>query len=295
MPAKNLVANKRPSFVSTQVSEARRYYLDLQPKPTRDITIVCGGCERVRPDYLVQRRSFPYFAIEFVAEGEGMLLLGKKKVRLRPGVAFAYGPGVAHVIRTEEASPMLKYYVDFVGRRAARLLAGSAVAPGKFVQVSAVGEIREVFERLQRHGAKEPPFGPAVCAALLPLLLLLIDENAVPYAETDPRALATYQRAREIIGNRYLEFRTLEETARACGVNLSYLCRLFQRFDHQTPYRHLLRLKMNRAAERLLDSGLLVKEVAAEMGFSDPFNFSRSFKASFGVSPENFVRHGRRQ
>jgi AraC-like DNA-binding protein len=117
----------------------------------------------------------------------------------------------------------------------------------------------------------------------------------VPYAETDPRALATYQRAREIIGNRYLEFRTLEETARACGVNLSYLCRLFQRFDHQTPYRHLLRLKMNRAAERLLDSGLLVKEVAAEMGFSDPFNFSRSFKASFGVSPENFVRHGRRQ
>lgn len=51
---------------------------------------------------------------------------------------------------------------------------------------------------------------------------------------------------------------------------------------------------MNRAAERLLDSSLLVKEIAAEMGFSDPFNFSRTFKASFEVSPENFVRQGRR-
>ncbi len=295
MSAKSPPAEKRPSFVSTQVTAARRYYLDLQPKPTRDITVVCGGCERVRPEYLVQRRTFPYYAVEFVAEGEGTLMLGKQRLHLRPGVAFAYGPNVAHTIRTEAASPMLKYYVDFVGGRAGQLLARSPVSPGKLVQVSAPGEIREIFESLQRHGAGESPYGPALCAALLPVLLLLIEEKAVPYAEADPRALATYQRARAIIGERFLEFRTLDEAARACGVNLSYLCRLFQRFDHQTPYRHLLRLKMNRAAERLLDSGLLVKEVAAEMGFSDPFNFSRTFKANFGVSPENFVRQGRRQ
>ena len=107
-------ATRRPSFVSTQVAEARRYYLDLQPQPTHDITVVCGGCERVRPDYIIQRRTFPYYAVEFVAEGEGDLVLAGKRCRLRPGIVFAYGPGIAHTIRTAPERPMLKYYVDFV-------------------------------------------------------------------------------------------------------------------------------------------------------------------------------------
>ena len=285
---------KRPSFVSTQVTEARRYYRDLKPKPTRDITVVCGGCERVRPDYVIERRTFPYFGVEFVAEGEGTLRLANRECRLRPGVAFAYGPGIPHTIRTESARPMLKYYVDFVGRRAGLLLAQSPVGPGKVVQVSAPGEICEIFESLQQNGSSESPFGPALCAALIPFLLLKLAEKAVPYAAAEPRALATYQRARTLIGERSLELKTLEEAARVCGVNLSYLCRLFQRFDHQTPYRYLLRLKMNRAAALLLDSGLLVKEVAAELGFSDPFNFSRTFRTVFGLSPESFLARNQR-
>ena len=47
---------------------------------------------------------------------------------------------------------------------------------------------------------------------------------------------------------------------------------------------------MSRAAELLLDAGLKVVEVAAELGFSDPAHFSRSFKQVYGVSPERFVR-----
>lgn len=287
-------AEKRPSFVSTQVAEARRYYLDLQPKPAREITVVCGGAERVRPDYVIQRRTFPYFAVEFVAEGEGAVTLAGKDYRLRPGVVFAYGPGVPHAIRTEPARPMLKYYVDFVGRRAKELLERSPVRPGRFAQVSTPGEIREIFEALQRNGAGESPYGPALCAALIPVLILKISERAVPAGATDPRALATYQRARGLIDERFLEFKTLEEAARAAGVNLSYLCRLFQRFDHQTPYRHLLHLKMNRAAQLLLDRGMLVKEAAAELGFSDPFNFSRAFRSVFGLSPEKFLARTQR-
>ncbi len=284
----------RPSFVSTRVSEARRYYLELKPKPTHDITIVCGGCERVRPDYLVERRTFPYFAIEFVAEGEGQLTLDGRECRLRPGVAFSYGPGIAHCIRAEPQRPMLKYYVDFVGRRAAQLLRRSPIPPGRIAQVSAPGDVRALFESLQTNGAADSPLAPALCAAFLPVLLLKLEERAIPYAAADPRALAIYQRVRAWIEAHYLEVHTLEAVARACGVNLSYLCRLFQRFDHQTPYRYLLRLKMNRAAQLLLDTDLLVKEVAAELGFGDPFNFSRSFKTTLGLAPEAFLRQSRR-
>jgi len=107
--------DRPPYFVSTQVTEARRYYLDLAPKPARQITVVCGGCERMRSDYLVERNTFPFFVIEFVAEGAGSLELAGRRYRLRAGMTFLYGPGVRHVIRTEPSRPMLKYYIAFAG------------------------------------------------------------------------------------------------------------------------------------------------------------------------------------
>ncbi|NJM56093.1 MAG: hypothetical protein HC841_09555, partial [Verrucomicrobiae bacterium] len=47
-----------PAFVSRQVSEARRYYLDLKPSRKAALTVVCGGVETTAPDYRVERRTF---------------------------------------------------------------------------------------------------------------------------------------------------------------------------------------------------------------------------------------------
>jgi AraC-like DNA-binding protein len=82
--------------------------------------------------------------------------------------------------------------------------------------------------------------------------------------------------------------RTLQQIASECHVNNAYLCRLFRRYDNQTPYQYLLRLKMNFAAECLRQPGVLVKQVAEEAGFADPFHFSRVFTSVFGLSPVAF-------
>jgi AraC-like DNA-binding protein len=84
--------------------------------------------------------------------------------------------------------------------------------------------------------------------------------------------------------------RTLKQIAAECHVDAAHLCRLFRRCDHQSPYQLLLRLKMNHAAELLRLPHVLVKEVAGQVGFADPFHFSRVFKSVLGVSPEAFRR-----
>lgn len=73
-----------------------------------------------------------------------------------------------------------------------------------------------------------------------------------------------------------------------CHIDTSYLCRLFKRFDSQSPYQYLMRLKMNAAAQRLHAPDALVKKVAYELGYADPFHFSRAFKKVFRISPETF-------
>ena len=86
------------------------------------------------------------------------------------------------------------------------------------------------------------------------------------------------------------ELHTLEDAARLCRVAPSYLCRLFGRYDRETPYQMMQRLRMQRGAALLLEPGAMVKNVASELGFSDQFHFSHTFKRHFGVPPSQIVK-----
>ena len=120
--------------------------------------------------------------------------------------------------------------------------------------------------------------------------MLKIAESLSTWEAAQSPAFATYQRCRQHIQAGYARLTGLAEIARQCHVAPAYLCRLFRRYDHQTPYQFLMLLKMSLAAGRMQNPGILVKQVAAELGFADPFHFSRAFKSVFGLSPDAFRR-----
>jgi AraC-like DNA-binding protein len=286
--------SERPAFVSTQVTDAQRYYLDLKPRANQRITVVCGGRERMNSEYRVARETFPFLCVEFVAQGSGSLRLNGKEHRLRPGIAFAYAPGIPHVIRNDPAHPMLKYYVDFAGREAAQLLAATKLGNWMPAQIAAPQEILEIFDALQRDAFAEGTTGPDLCAAHLRLLLLKIAQRAVPPRSAEPRAMASYQRARCFMEEHFTTLRTAEDVARGCHMTPVHLSRVFRRFGRISPYQLLTRLKMNRAVELLLESGLLVKEAAEQLGYANQFQFSRAFKRVYGLAPDHFTKQGHR-
>ena len=285
----------QPGFFSAQISEAKRFYFDFQPSPRIPLAVVCGGCEHCTADFVIQRRSFPYWSVEFVAQGKGRLTLGGHKAELVPGTLFAYGPGVAQHIVGDPQRPMVKYFVDFTGRQAAALLTRHALRPGSVRQTSAPSEILTLFDDLIRSGLRVTPFTARILALQIELLLLRVAETRMPAGAAATPAFATYQRCRRFIEQKYRTLRTVEEVAAACHVQPAYLSRLFQRFDHHSPYRYLLRLKMDYAADRLVNSALLVKQAADELHFADAYHFSRAFKKVHGLSPAKFLAAGRRR
>jgi AraC-like DNA-binding protein len=280
----------QPDFFSLQVLEARRFYLDLTPPTSQQITVMCGGCEHCGPDYSIHRSDFPYYSIEFVARGKGSLTLAEKDYSLLPGTLFSYGPGIAHDIVTDASDPLIKYFVDFTGKQALKLLRQHNLVPGSFGQVFAPGDIRDVFDDLIQNGLKHTSYSSRICAALLECLVLKTAESIAQGNASQTLAFATYHRCREYIQANSGQLRNLADVANKCEINSAYLCRLFRRYDHQTPYQYLLRLKMNLAAKRLQEPNTGVKQVAAELGFDDPCHFSRSFKSIFGLAPEAFRR-----
>jgi AraC-like DNA-binding protein len=281
-------ASSPPEFLSAQVTAARRFYLDLNLRPTKAVTVVCGGWEECAADYAIDRASFPYLSIEFVAAGRGELELAGRTCALGPGSVFTYGPGVPHRIRTSPDARLGKYFVDFHGARARRLLREAQLAPGTLVELGASTEVRHAFDTLVRLGTHHDRHTARACALQLELLLLVTARAMQPGSPSERRSLASFERCRQHLDAHFLTLRNLEEAAAACHVDVSYLCRLFRRFHGEKPFRYLQRLQMQWAAERLHHSGRLIREVADELGI-DPFQFSRTFKRIHGVSPSTFL------
>ena len=279
-----------PAFFSLQVAEARRFFLDLEPQDGVPLQVISGGCEHAAPGYEVSRDDFPYLGLEFVARGSGRLQLGGASHRITPGVAFSYGPGVPHHITGDQEHGLVKYFVDISGDLAEERMAESGLAPGQVVQITAPGDIIHLFDELIRAGLRNTLRTPRICTLVAEQLLLRAAELAVDPGAANTPAFSTFQRCREYLEEHALELRTLGDISDACNIDPAYLCRLFARFDDLSPYQLLLRLKMNHAAERLATSDAMIKEIAADLGYSDPFHFSRTFKKVHGIAPEQFAR-----
>lgn len=281
--------NEHPAFISRQVSKSAYYFFDLDPKQTASLQVVCGGWESCLPSYRIDRAGFPHFALEFVAAGKGTLTLGGRRFRLVPGTVFHYGPGIGHRIASDPEAPLEKYFVDFVGEAARNLLAEVPFSELEPLYLAGSGPFVRLFEELQTRGRSRSVRAERLCSVLVELLLLQVAETAVPLGRDSSAAWASFDRCRRYIEEHYLTLRTLDEVSAGCNLDKPYLCRLFKRFGRETPYGMLMRLKMDRAAELLLHSNLMIKEVAAAVGFNDPYHFSRVFKRVRGLSPIDFT------
>ena len=131
--------------------------------------------------------------------------------------------------------------------------------------------------------------GILICNLLAHSLALKISELTHSSEEKQARSWDTYNRILLYLRKNYFRIKTIEELASEVNVDPAYLSRVFRRFHNETPYRFLIRLKMGHAASLLLSSRRLVKDIAFELGFENPFHFSRTFKSVYGVSPENFI------
>lgn len=218
-----------------------------------------------------------------------------KSHALRPGAIYCYGPRTRHVIETDPENPMLKHFVDFSGSALVELLKTTDFLKGSPLYVSRPFRIRSIFENLITTGNTESRNRDALCTLLLRQLILYADDTSMDPAAAFSPAWQTYLRCRQHIERNFLQIQTVSDAAAACFVDQAYLSRLFKRFADESPLQLLTRLKMGKAADLLSNRDLLIKQVAEEVGFADPYHFSRVFKRVYGIPPETFTQAARRR
>lgn len=286
-------ATEQADYFSTQVLRTRRFYLTDWRQRRREgdaLGLVGGGCEWCAPDFVVDRRSFPFLAFEFVARGRGQVTLAGRRHEVGVGHAFFFDPGTPHVIRSDADEPLVKYFFNLAGPRAAGLLDELGLGAGQVLRVLDAARVVGLLEEVIDHALRGGRLGLRAAAAALEHALVLCADSRQPAATKLDPAYATYLRCRGHLLRNYPVLGSVEEAARHCHVSAAYLTRLFKRYDEETPLACLTRLKLSQAAVKLRQPDAQVKAVASELGYKSAAHFSRVFKQWSGAAPLHWQR-----
>lgn len=220
------------------------------------------------------------FTLLYFVDGSGKLCAEGLSVPVGPGELAILPSALAFKVKTKQNS--LRGYQTVLHPCGMpdidKLLA--ARIPKVFIGLKR----RWFFETVKARLASDHPY--ARRAAFHSLVSLIYEINT-PHPELAQETAAVEGALREIQGRLAEPVLDVRALASNAGLDPSYFIRLFKSHLGVPPLRYFLRLKIETAQPLLSESELPIHTIARDLGFSDPFHFSRTFKRFTGRSPSD--------
>ncbi|MCH2074266.1 MAG: AraC family transcriptional regulator [Puniceicoccaceae bacterium] len=243
------------------------------------------GYEECEPDYIIERNSFPFWGLEFVAGGEGFYREGEQQRTVRYGAVFTYGPGIDQRWGNKRDRPFKKYFLIRGGAEFPQLWKDAGLHPGRMIQLGNASPVVAVFDQLLDEGGHGDAKTAQILGSLESVLLALIERHKGTARGDLSASRKVYDMTMDVLQRDYREIASLAELAKRVGYSGEYLCRIFKKYHGESPYQVLLHRKMSAAWLLLRDGELQVGAVAREIGFDDQLHFSRVFRKVMGCAP----------
>jgi transcriptional regulator GlxA family with amidase domain len=87
----------------------------------------------------------------------------------------------------------------------------------------------------------------------------------------------------------------IQSFSQTMGVSRAQLFRKFKALTSATPVRFIQTMRLQHAAQLLVESQLSITQICFEVGFNYPSYFAELFHSQFGVSPKEYRKQNRRQ
>jgi len=156
--------------------------------------------------------------------------------------------------------------------------------PATLTPIGVNPELRELFRRCTAAMSEYTHYRDALARSIYHQIWIMLSE----YWVTRPASPHLSRRMHQMLGwlQENLERPvSRKDLAREFALAPEYVNALFKSEIGIFPTQYIHRERVMRAHRLLVDEGLSVKEAAAEVGFNDPFYFSRVFKKVMGISP----------
>lgn len=237
--------------------------------------------------------------LAFVMSGTGKYHIEGKIYEVSEGDLLIFNPGVHHqaLFVPEAEVPATEFFVGFCDVQLPGWEPGEVPLPGGGYILHTGGELRQRIFRICSSMEAES----TVCwqgryhmlkAYLMQLLLLVLKEQAqLPesmkgYSFESVNKKYVVEQIVSYFEDHYNEKISLDTIAENMYLSPFYISKIFKSETGDTPIRHLIHIRLEKARELLLqEKEMSIQEVAAAVGYDDAYHFSKLFKKYYGQAP----------
>ncbi len=243
--------------------------------------------------------SHEHVEIAFVMSGTGKYHIEDQIYEIKEGDLLIFNPGVRHqaLLRKENEVHTTEFFVGFYDIQFPGYPVNYLPVPNGGYIMHTNGELRQkIFKICSSMEAEKavPKVGRyfMLKSYLIQLLLLIIREQSDPveqmngYAFESANKKYVVEQLLNYFEDHYSEKISLDQIAENMYLSPFYISKIFKSETGDTPIRHLINIRLEKAKE-LLKAGYggSIQEVAAMVGYDDAYHFSKLFKKHFGITP----------
>jgi AraC-like DNA-binding protein len=229
-----------------------------------------------------------YYNLHIVLGGKGYLHTDSMTYELTEGQGFLYGPGLRQTYHSDSRDPWNIRWVHFFGVRLEELLDGKGLDEPWLFQLSDPAPVGSLIDRLLQLGRGYEVDDEYAAAATLYELLTRIQATAVQLNVSVNQAADKIRAAANYIRAHCSDPFTLEQAAAIAGFSPHYFSRRFNKTFGKSFSDFLMESRILQAKRLLASTGLSIKLIALETGFSQTSYFSKCFKSLEGMTPLQF-------
>ena len=221
-------------------------------------------------------------------EGSGHVRIQKRAYEIHQGDFFIVPMKVAHLYAADEDNPWTIYWVHFKGSVSNAIISRLQKQMGGhkgFIRYSdrSISLFNEMYAQLERGYSSDNLMYSNMCMSHF-LTTFLFNDKYNPSGPVKDEVDRSIDFLSDNIGQRL----SLEEVAASVNLSPSHFSYLFNKKTGFSPMEYFNHLKVQQACQHLLFTNSRIKEVAFEVGISDPYYFSRMFTKVMGMSPKEY-------
>ncbi|ADB31444.1 transcriptional regulator, AraC family [Kribbella flavida DSM 17836] len=259
-----------------------------------------------RPEYwLNYRHSHSFHEVCLAYAGEGRFTSGDTEYAVGPGTVFLARPGDAHEIESSRADPLGIAFWGFTFRPVTRgpmgagWWSGLTRTDGPVVSARTGGLAATVGGMAAEAAAPQSGYQASLAALGATLVLdtaraFAFDEDlsVEPTARSQARDAVVVDAMQRLLLDNLARPITVREVAAAVHLSERHAERLFRSVTGSSLMSTLRRLRLELAAQLLLDPSTTITSVAHACGYSDVRPFSTAFRRRYGRTPGEYRRTG---
>ncbi|KHD85050.1 hypothetical protein NG54_11485 [Heyndrickxia ginsengihumi] len=238
----------------------------------------------------LEPHSHDYYQIYYVTSGEGDFIVGNEIVTLGRGMYLFTRPNDIHGIsdtREVDGKPLRMLEVKYVvfDREFQESL-------NKLPIVCQGSEnIENMLELVFNEAIDTLPWYLEISTHTFIAALYYMVRYQKIEISTNSQKSQVVEKIKENIQENYKNEVSLDKLSQFVGRSKNYICKAFRESTGMTINLYLNKVRIDKAAELLVNTNLDISEISNDVGYNNIYHFIKSFKKIVGTSPGNFRKN----